>query len=50
VDASRVSLPGPDLDLALRELARLVHGPSIDAAIDAARAGRAHSEPTGGPP
>lgn len=49
VEASRVSLPGPDLDLALRELARLVHGPSIDAAIDAAWAERAHPEPTGGP-
>jgi ABC-type Fe3+-hydroxamate transport system substrate-binding protein len=36
VDASRVSMPGPDLDLALRELARVVHGAAIDAAIDAA--------------
>lgn len=36
VEASRVSMPGPDLDLALRELARVVHGAAIDVAIDAA--------------
>jgi ABC-type Fe3+-hydroxamate transport system substrate-binding protein len=36
VDASRVSLPGPDLDDALRALATAVHGPGIEAAIDAA--------------
>jgi iron complex transport system substrate-binding protein len=34
VEASRVSMPGPDLDLALRELARVVHGVAIDVAID----------------
>jgi ABC-type Fe3+-hydroxamate transport system substrate-binding protein len=34
VDASRISLPGPDLDLALRELAIAVHGEDIEAAID----------------
>ena len=49
VEASRVSLPGPDLDLALRELARLVHGPSVDAAIDAAWAESAQPHPAGGP-
>jgi len=38
VEASRVSLPGPDLDAALRELASVIHGPSIEAAIDAALA------------
>lgn len=36
VDANRVSLPGPDLDRALRELAVLVHGPGFDAAIERA--------------
>lgn len=36
LEASRVSMPGPDLDLALRQLARVVHGEQIDAAIDAA--------------
>ncbi len=36
LEASRVSMPGPDLDLALRALARVVHGAAIDAAIDAA--------------
>jgi ABC-type Fe3+-hydroxamate transport system substrate-binding protein len=36
LDARRISLPGPDLDRALRELARAVHGDSIDSAIDAA--------------
>lgn len=36
VEASRVSMPGPDLDLALRELAGLVHGDEIQAEIDAA--------------
>lgn len=35
VEASRVTMPGPDLDLALRELAALVHGDAILAAIDA---------------
>ena len=34
VEASRVTMPGPDLDDALRELAILVHGPEIAAAID----------------
>jgi len=33
VDASRISLPGPDLDLALRELAIAVHGEGIDVDI-----------------
>jgi iron complex transport system substrate-binding protein len=36
VEASRVSMPGPDLDLALRELAVAVHGRDIAARIDAA--------------
>ena len=36
VDASRISLPGPDLDRALRALAVAVHGESISAAIDKA--------------
>ncbi|MEZ4332110.1 MAG: helical backbone metal receptor [Myxococcota bacterium] len=41
LDATRVSLPGPDLDRALRELAEAVHGRAIGAAIDRALAGRA---------
>ena len=41
VDASRISLPGPDLDQALRALAVAVHGDEISAGIDEAlRAGR----------
>jgi iron complex transport system substrate-binding protein len=36
VDASRISLPGPDLDQALRALAVAVHGEEISGAIDAA--------------
>ena len=36
VEASRVSMPGPDLDDAIRELAILVHGEAIAAEIDAA--------------
>ena len=47
VEAGRVSLPGPDLDRALRELARLIHGPRIDVAIDRALAGAAPEGPTG---
>ena len=38
VEASRVSLPGPELDAALRELAVVVHGIGIGPAIDAALA------------
>jgi len=34
VDASRISLPGPDIDRALRELAIAVHGGAISKAID----------------
>jgi hypothetical protein len=33
LDATRISLPGPDLDRALRELAVAVHGSGIDEAI-----------------
>jgi iron complex transport system substrate-binding protein len=40
LDATRVSLPGPDLDRALRELAIAVHGDAIEAAIDRALAAR----------
>jgi iron complex transport system substrate-binding protein len=40
VDARRISLPGPDLDEALRELAVAVHGEAIGAAIDAGLARR----------
>lgn len=36
VDASRISMPGPDLDQALRALAVAVHGEEISAAIDEA--------------
>jgi iron complex transport system substrate-binding protein len=45
VDARRISLPGPDIDQALRELAIAVHGAEIGAAIDAAlrRAAREES-------
>jgi ABC-type Fe3+-hydroxamate transport system substrate-binding protein len=34
LDASRISLPGPELDRALRELAVAVHGAEIDAVIE----------------
>jgi ABC-type Fe3+-hydroxamate transport system substrate-binding protein len=33
LDASRISLPGPELDRALRELAVAVHGAAMDEAI-----------------
>lgn len=36
VDASQISMPGPDLDQALRALAVAVHGEEISAAIDEA--------------
>jgi len=36
VEASRVSMPGPALDDALRELAVVVHGPEIQGELDAA--------------
>jgi len=36
VDASRISMPGPDLDQALRALAIVVHGEGISSAIDRA--------------
>ena len=39
VDASRVSLPGPDIDQALRELAVAVHGAEISISIDRALRG-----------
>ena len=39
LEASRITLPGPDLDLALRELATVVHGPEINSLIDSALAG-----------
>ena len=39
LDASRISLPGPELDRALRELAVAVHGIEIDAAIESALSG-----------
>jgi ABC-type Fe3+-hydroxamate transport system substrate-binding protein len=35
LDATAISLPGPDLDRALRTLARAVHGDEIDALIAA---------------
>ena len=46
VEAGRISLPGPDLDTAIRELAVLVHGEEIAGAIAAALAssGEAHAE------
>lgn len=34
LDATRISLPGPELDRALRELAVAVHGPDIEPAIE----------------
>jgi len=40
LDASRISMPGPDLDRALRELAIAVHGIEIDAVIEKEFAGR----------
>ena len=44
VDAARITMPGPNLDRALRELALLVHGASIEDAIDEAlKRGRAES-------
>ena len=36
VDAARITMPGPNLDGALRELALLVHGASIEEAIEMA--------------
>ena len=44
VDARRISLPGPDIDQALRELAIAVHGAEIGAAIDAALSRAAREE------
>lgn len=41
LDATRISLPGPDLDRALRELAIAVHGPAVDEAIERELARRA---------
>jgi len=38
IDARRISLPGPDLDGALRDLAIAVHGEAIARSIDAALA------------
>ena len=38
VDPTHISLPGPDLDLALRELAVAVHGDGIELVIDRALA------------
>ena len=35
VDAELVTMPGPALDLALRALARAIHGEAIDAEIEA---------------
>lgn len=40
LDATRISLPGPDLDRALRALAVAVHGPDIEPAIARELAGR----------
>lgn len=45
LDARRISLPGPDLDRALRELAVAVHGESIGSAIDAALARQRDADP-----
>lgn len=44
VEASRVSMPGPDLDAALRELATVVHGDAIGGVIDASLAGKAAAQ------
>lgn len=38
LDATRISLPGPELDRALLELAVAVHGPEIEPAIERERA------------
>jgi iron complex transport system substrate-binding protein len=46
VEASRMSMPGPDLDLAMRDLAIVVHGEAIAAAIEAAL-GRRHGAERG---
>lgn len=50
VDASRVSLPGPDLDDALRELAVVVHGEAIGEEIDALLRAALSAAPREGPP
>jgi ABC-type Fe3+-hydroxamate transport system substrate-binding protein len=50
VDASRVSLPGPDLDDALRELAVVVHGEAIGEEIDALLRAALSPAPREGPP
>ena len=34
LDPTRISMPGPDIDLALRALAVAVHGPEIEAEIE----------------
>jgi len=44
VEASRVSMPGPDLDDALRSLAVVVHGPEIEQAIDRALEANANAD------
>jgi len=46
LDARRISLPGPDLDRALLELAVAVHGESIAGAIDAALARQRDAVPS----
>jgi iron complex transport system substrate-binding protein len=48
LEASRVSLPGPDLDEALRALALIVHGDEVGPLIDAALAEGAATDPPGG--
>lgn len=47
LDARRISLPGPDLDRALHELAVAVHGESVDGAIEAALARQRDADRSG---
>jgi iron complex transport system substrate-binding protein len=49
LEARRLSMPGPDLDAALRELAMRVHGADIDAQIEAALAATGPAPPSGSP-
>jgi iron complex transport system substrate-binding protein len=49
LDASRISMPGPELDRALRELAVAVHGDAIDGAIARALESGAASTGSGVP-
>ena len=50
VDPTHISIPGPDLDRALRELAVAVHGQEIEAEIDRVLRDRRSRRPSDEPP